>query len=81
MACWTNFEIRKLVEMHRDSKPPLRELAAAFPRHTFAAVKSAAFDQDLRHRIGRCERHANSRYVKWLEIAHRHFSKIDGSAA
>ena len=69
MACWTNFEIRKLVEMHRDRTPPLKELVAAFPRHTFSSIKWTAFHQGLRHLD-------NPPHLKWIRIAHRHFSKV-----
>jgi hypothetical protein len=64
-ACWTTREIRKLVEMHSDRMPPLKELFVAFPRHTHASIKQAAFNRDLRRK---------DRF-KWLKIAHVHFSK------
>ena len=72
IACWTNFEIRKLVEMHRERTPSIKELAAAFPRHTFSSVRAAAWEHDLRHRRNGC--------LQWLKIAHLHFSKRGGEA-
>jgi hypothetical protein len=65
MSCWTNFEIRRLVEMHRDRTPPLKELVATFPRHPLGSIKSAAFARELRRK---------DRF-KWLKIAHQHFAK------
>jgi hypothetical protein len=70
-ACWTNHEISRLVEMHRDRTPPLKELVAAFPRHPLGSIKAYAFARDLRHK---------DRF-KWLRIAHLHFSSAPASTA
>lgn len=72
MACWTNFEIRKLVEMHRDRTPSLKELAVTFSRHPASSVRSMACKFDLRHK---------HRERRWLKIAHVHFSKMEASEA
>ena len=70
MACWTTFETRKLVEMHRDRIPTQKELAATFPRHTFASVRSMAWQLDLRRK---------HRERRWIKIAHVHFAKIEAN--
>jgi hypothetical protein len=65
MACWTNHEISRLVDMHRERVPTVKELLAAFPRHTLGSIRFTCFE---RH-IGRHDR------IKWLKIAHLHFSQ------
>jgi hypothetical protein len=67
MPYWTNIEINRLIEMHRDRRPTLKELAAAFPRHTVGSVRATAYNHGLRPRL--------REPLRWLRLVHLHFSK------
>jgi hypothetical protein len=63
---WITSERRKLIQLHRDGRPTLAELDAAFPRHSLYSILSTAKQLGLRR---------NVTYLNWLRIAHQHFAR------
>jgi len=64
MPCWTTHELRRLVEMHRERRPAVKEMVAAFPRHSQRGIETQAQTLHLRPKINR-----------WLAVAHLHFER------